>query len=192
MPESMKHILVGLLTLLVGITLVWLGISFSDLENSTVSTAPVDTVQSPFETFRYISSHRDNRVGYESYNFQSSGGKILYADDCKGCEVGDTNIFHSFESPERTRSLFEGSLIVAASQNGVEARPLERYLIQGKQPEKVGQRTALYANGGEGQASIFWIEGNEFWEITSSSLERVREFGKTELFQSIRRGEKMQ
>ncbi len=167
------HILIGVLTFLIGISFVL---------NGHKSDAQEVKIISPKIQSETLTKPNQPRFLYLGGNFKSSGSEPRFADDCIGCgEIGDIEIYHNTErKPELTRYTLEAQC-GKANKNLV-----ERNLKFNENGEKIGERClTIYPEAG---AHIFWTEGVEFWFISTTSLEIAKEFESSEAFRLWKSG----
>ncbi len=161
MKRLIFYIIIAVLALFVGVVSAWI-------------------YQSNNLRFRFISGGRSDSTA--TYNFQSSDGEKVYANDCIGCmeELGDITIHHDFTSREQTQYLFQSNL------EGEEL--VEQSSKLNEKGQKVGERAIdVFRHKGEIIAvRIFWTEGQEFWFIQAPSLKLAQEFESSEIFRSVR------
>jgi hypothetical protein len=169
------HILIGVLTFLIGISFIQSG------HKPAAQEVEADSPKIQSETLIKPNQPRFKYLGGDS--FKSSGSEPRFADDCIGCgEIGDIEIYHNTErKPELTRYTLE-------AQCGKGNKNLvERGLKLNENGEKIGER-CLTVYPEAGAAHIFWTEGVEFWFISTTSLEIAKEFESSEAFRLWKSG----
>lgn len=172
--KSFIHILIGVLTFLIGISFVLNG------HKSDAQEAGTNNPKKQSETPAKLNPPRFLYLGGSS--FKSSGSEPRFADDCIGCgEIGDIAIYHNTErTPKLTRYTLE-------AQCGKDNKNLvEHGLKFNENGERIGERClTVYPEAG---AHIFWTEGVEFWFISTTSLEIAKEFESSEAFRLWKSG----
>ncbi len=168
------YILIGVFTFFVGISSIQntnkINVELVEINNQEVQPDMPSKPNQP----RFL------HIGGESFgsyaSFKSSGSEPNFADDCIGCgEIGDISIYHNTElKPELTSYTLE-------AQCGKGNKNLvERGLKLNEKGQKIGERClTVYPKG---KAHIFWTESEEFWFITTISLELAREFESSDAF----------
>jgi hypothetical protein len=161
MKRRTLYIAVAILTLLIGLTSTWV-------------------YQINFPRFRFISVGTSDSSA--TYNFQSSDGERVFADDCIGCnaELGNITVYHEYTSPQHTRYLFQSNL------EGEEL--VEQGFKLNEKGQKIGERAVdiFRRNGETGAVRIYWTEGEEFWFIQAPTLKLAQEFESSEIFRFVR------
>lgn len=172
------YILLGVLTFLIGILFVQNiyrhNVESVEIENQKIQLDLPSQQNQP--RFLYLGGSGSHG------SFKSSGSEPRFADDCIGCgEIGDISIYHNTErKPEHTRYTLK-------AQCGKGNKNLvERGLKFNEQGQKIGERClTIYPKAG---AHIFWTEGDDYWFITTTSLEIAKEFESSEAFRLWKSG----
>ena len=158
MKRPIIYVIIAIFALFIGVVSTWI-------------------YQVNYPRFQLVSLSSDDKSAI--YNFQSSDGAKVFADDCIGCEgSGNITVYHNFTSPEQVQYLFQSNLIANSKEIvGRDAKLNER-------GQKVGERAVRVASSGS--ASIFWTEVDEFWSIQAPSLELAEEFESSDMLRSAR------
>jgi len=171
------YILIGVLSFLLGISFVQ-NIYRHDVESFEIKNQEIQLdLPSKQNQPRFL-----HLGGFGSYgSFKSSGSEPRFADDCIGCgEIGDISIYHNSESPEQTSYTLKA--------NCVESKYLvEKGFQLNEKGQKIGERCfIIFPKAG---ARIFWTEGEkDYWIISASSLNLVKEFESSEAFRLWKSG----
>ena len=171
------YILIGVLTFLIGISFIQITYKRS------VEVVEVTNQEIQLDV---LPKHNEPRFlqlgGFGSYgSFKSSGSEPRFSDDCIGCgEIGDISIYHNSQSPEQTSYTLKA--------NCVENKHLvEKGFQLNENGQKIGERCLIGFPGAD--ASIFWTEGKkDYWIISATSLNLVKEFESSEAFRLWKSG----
>lgn len=171
MKNRSIYIVVSILTLVLGITVVWFYYQYN-----------FPKTQTDVPRFLYMSGSLDCRQ--LNYRFQSSTEPKVYGADCVFCrelgrDIGNIGVYRASISAEDTQSIFTNY-----STNEI----VEKSTKVDKNGSKIGDKTTWIVRN-ENQidtAVIMWTEKNDFWKIDAPTLELVKEFEESETFKTVK------